>query len=84
MLEWAKFFKSFVRNGQVLSNSNKFNPCNYHWIFNPDNKNKMLNAYNELEQFINHDTMLLSAFWDPQMRKKPQQATNFLLLIKRD
>lgn len=28
--------------------------------------------------------MLLSAFWDPELRKKQKEATNFVLVIKRD
>jgi len=44
----------------------------------------MLQRYNKMDWKFNADAAVMRAFWDPEMRKKKQNPTKFLLEISRE
>jgi len=70
MDQWANRTKVQVRNGVQITHANQFNPCSYHWLFNPHTKTTMLYRYNKMDWKFKADFFLMKAFWDPEMRKK--------------
>ena len=66
-----------------ITHANQFNPCSYYWLFTPHTKTIMLQRYNKMDWKFNADYAMMKAFWDPEVRKKKQNPTKFLLEISR-
>lgn len=83
MIAWIKATQIQVRNGQKITHPNNFNLCSYHWIMSPHNKAEMIHQYNKVEWTIMRDFFIMRAFFDPNMRRNIQNATNYQLEVNR-
>lgn len=83
MAQWIKATQIQVRNSQKITHPNNFNLCSYHWIMSPHNKAEMIHQYNKVEWTIVRDFFLMRAFFDPNMRRNINSATQYQLEVNR-
>lgn len=81
--QWIKTTQIQIRNSQPISHSNQFNLCSYHWILSPHNVTIMIHDYNNVIANQVRDRFIMRAFFDPQLRRNAQGATQYLMEVDR-
>lgn len=69
--EWRNRTMVQIRNEQEITHATSFNICSYHWILNPANKRKMLEKYNQVENKVHQDHILLQLLWCDRSKPPP-------------
>jgi hypothetical protein len=82
--QWIKTTQIQIRNSQPITHSNQFNLCAYHWILNPHNVTIMIHDYNRIIAHQVRDHFIMRAFFDPQMRRNAQGATQYMMEVDRE
>jgi len=55
--------------------------CNYHWMLDTHNKQRMLQVYNKLDWGRAQDLQMMRVFWD---RENAKNAKHYVLNLKRE